>query len=78
MMSEKSIVENRNVGARWFISLEKELREETGAKYPDKTVIHCALEGFEPDYERARCSLETAKLQLQKLIADTEKAAGGK
>lgn len=72
-MSERSVVENRNVGARWFISLEKELREETGAKYPDKTVIHCSLEGFEADYESARCSLENAKLQLEKLIVEAEK-----
>jgi hypothetical protein len=72
-MSERSVVENRNVGARWFISLEKELREETGAKYPDKTVVHCSLEGFEADYESARRSLLDAKVELEKLVAEAEK-----
>jgi hypothetical protein len=72
MVVEKTVVENRSVGNRWFISLEKELREETGAKYPDKTVIHVSLEGYEDDYEAARLSLEQAKLQLEKLIEKQE------
>jgi len=69
-MEEKTVVENRNVGNRWFISLEKELREETGAKYPDKTVVHVSLEGYEVDYETAHRSIMKAKSELEKLVAD--------
>ena len=68
MPGEKTIIENRNVGSRWFISLEKELREETGAKYPDKTIIHVSLEGFELDYDGAMQSLSKAKVQLEKMV----------
>ena len=74
MAKETSIVQNMNVGARWFISLEKERREETGAKYPDKTVIHVSLEGYEADYGTCKRSLEAAKLELEKLLAETKEA----
>ncbi|MGD0646337.1 MAG: hypothetical protein ABSA75_15710 [Candidatus Bathyarchaeia archaeon] len=63
-MEEKTIIENRSSGS----AREKELREETGAKYPDKTVVHVSLEGFESDYEAARLSLKKAKLQLEKVV----------
>ncbi len=68
MVTEKTIVENRSVGSRWYISLEKELREETGAKYPNKTVIHVSLEGYEANGETARCCLGKAKLRLEELV----------
>ncbi len=69
-MSEKTVVENRNVGARWFISVEKELRSETGAKYPDKTVIHASLEGNTETAEAAKQSLQDARAHLQKMLEE--------
>jgi hypothetical protein len=65
-MTEKSTVENRDVGHRWHISMEKELRIETGAKFPDKTVVSVSLEGNKISFEACKAQVENAR----QVIAD--------
>jgi hypothetical protein len=69
-MSEKTVTESREVGYRWLVSIDKELRTETGAKYPDKTEIHATLEGHEQDADTAVKNLENAKKVLKDLTKE--------
>jgi len=68
-------VERRDIGFRFHVSIDKELRTETGAKYPDKTVVHASLEGHEETYDAAVESLKTAKQELLKLVEEKPKEA---
>jgi len=59
-------ITQKTVGYSWHISLETEHREETGAKYPDKTVSKTSLGGHADSYEDAVEQLRLAKAELKK------------
>jgi hypothetical protein len=71
-LSETAAVTKQEIGYRWHITIEKELRTSTGAKYPDKTVIHATLEGHEDSFQAAEKGIETAKTTLEKLTKNPE------
>jgi hypothetical protein len=50
---EKTIVEKREVGFRWRISIDKELHVESGTRTPDKVTLHGSLEGHWETYDFA-------------------------
>lgn len=63
---------HQEVGYRWHIALDKELRTMTGAKYPDKTSIHASLEGHENTVKEANDAINAAKKTLEKLTSEPE------
>jgi len=65
---EIQTVVKMEVGYTWSISIEREIRTPTGAKYPDKTVVKAALTGHARTYEGAVTSLKQAKLELEKVV----------
>ena len=66
-MSEKTIVETKRVGFSFSVSIEKELRTETGAKYPDKTLIKGSIEGNADTYDDTVALMKKAKKELMNL-----------
>lgn len=72
MSVEKQVVTNQTVGYRWHISIERELRTESGAKYPDKTVLHATLEGNEDSYDKAKESLTSARKFLEEATKEAK------
>lgn len=67
-MNETHTVVKMEVGYTWSISIEREIRTPTEAKYPDKTVIKASLTGHARTYEGAITSLNQAKLELEKVV----------
>lgn len=68
-MSEKQDVVTRRVGFGFSITVEKELREETGAKYPDKTVVKASIEGNADTFESNIELLGRARTEIFKVVA---------
>jgi len=44
-MTERSEIVNKTAGYSFHIKIEREIRTETGAKYPDKSVVSASLSG---------------------------------
>ena len=61
MSSELKQIETKRIGFAFKISVEKETRIETGAKYPDKKIVKAELEGNADTYENAVNLLKKAK-----------------
>ena len=64
-MVETEQVTQKTIGYSWSISVKKEHREETGAKYPDKTVSKAGFSGHTDTYEEAVVELKEAKKELR-------------
>ena len=71
-MSERKEVETREVGYRWHITLDREVRIANAAskQYPDKINLHAALEGHEETRDAAISALEAARAALEKATAE--------
>ena len=67
-MSEKTEVTQKTVGCRWHYHIEVEHREETGAKYPDKTVVKAGFSGHEDEYEDAVAMIVLAREKAKELV----------
>lgn len=71
MTSETQEITSKTVGYSFHVSIEKELRIVTGAKYPDKIVVKASVGGHEETFAEAVGSLkeatETVKTQLEAL-----------
>jgi len=65
-LSVKQEVETKRIGFSFSISIEKELRTQTEAKYPDKTIVKASLEGNTDTYEQATEMLRKAKEEILK------------
>lgn len=64
-MAETETITQKTIGYSWSISVEKEHREETGAKYPDKTVTKASFSGHTDTYEEAVKEVNEAKKELR-------------
>jgi hypothetical protein len=69
-MSEKTEITSTTVGYHFSITVEREIRTETGAKYPDKSVVTASLSGNAPSFEVAVEQAKTAKAEIEKLLAE--------
>jgi len=67
MTVETQEVTQRTVGYSWSVSVEVEHREETGAKYPDKTVTKIGLGGHTDDKGSAVAEAGDAVSQAREL-----------
>lgn len=67
-MNEQTEVTNRYVGYHFDIKIEKEIRTETGAKYPDKSVVTASLSGNAETLTDVISQLKSAKLVVEELL----------
>ena len=73
-MSEKTEITSTTVGYHFSITVDREIRTETGAKYPDKSVVTASLSGNAPSFEAAVEQAKTAKAEIEKLLAEKKPA----
>ncbi len=71
-MSVKQEIESKRVGYAFSISVEKELRTESVAKYPDKTIIKASLEGNTDTYDQAVDLLKKSKTDILAQVKEAE------
>jgi len=69
---EHETITKQEIGFRWHISIEKETRKDTSAKYPDKIVVHVSLEGHNDTYDQAYADLRQAKGNLNSVLQEAE------
>lgn len=71
MSVESQAVTTKAIGYSFNVSVEREIRTDTGAKYPDKTVVKASLGGHADTFDAATSLLESAaktvKEQIKKL-----------
>lgn len=65
---ETTTVVNQHVGYSFSVSVEKETRAVTKAKYPDKTVVSVRVSGNEESYEAVVKRLVEAKGEIRKVL----------
>lgn len=67
MPEEKTTVEQKQIGYRWHITIDRELRVANAAskQYPDKINMHASLEGHEETRQAAIDALATARTALE-------------
>ena len=75
MSQEVKSITQQQIGFGYSIYIEKELRSETGAKYPDKTVIKAELSGHADTPEQASTLLDLARQTIQKQLEAAPKPA---
>lgn len=68
MSEETQTVTNKHVGYSFSVSIEKETREESGTKYPDKTVVSARLSGNEESFEAVEKRLAEAKAKIKEVL----------
>ena len=74
-MMETSQVWTTQTGYSFKIEIEKEIRTETGAKYPDKTVMKAYITGNEATLDNVAVALAAAKIRLLKQLTVEEAKA---
>ena len=72
---EMTVVEKREVGFRWHISIDKELHQESNTRTPDKVTLHGSLEGHADTYELCLADLSQATTNLKALLNEALKDA---
>ena len=73
-MSVKTEVETRKVGFAFDVSIEREIRTTTDAKYPDKTIIKASLEGNTETYEDSVDKLKAAAKAILEIKPEEPKS----
>ena len=69
---ETSQIWTTQTGYSFKIEIEKDIRTETGAKYPDKTVMKAYITGNENTLEDTVKALAIAKIKLLKQLTIVE------
>lgn len=67
-MAERTEVVQKTEGFAFSITIEQEIREETGAKYPDKKIIKATLSGHSPEFNEAISELQQSKEKIEAII----------
>jgi len=69
-VTEKTEIVNRAEGYGFHITVEREIRTETGAKYPDKSVVTATLSGNDPSFEATTEHIKKAREAIEELLAE--------
>jgi|GEM_PF-3799821 len=67
-MSETQEITQKTVGFSFHITIEKEKRVETGAKYPDKLITKASLGGHTETFGEAVQTLKRATLEVLQVL----------
>lgn len=71
-MNEQQTVTQQAIGFSYSVTIEKELRTNTAAKYPDKTVLKATLSGHADTHDMAAVGLRDASKTVKKQISELE------
>lgn len=74
-MTEKTEITNRTIGFSFHVSLEREIRTATGAKYPDKTIVKASLGGHAETFKQAQDQLRLATVEVRNQLDELQKKA---
>lgn len=69
-MSEETKITNMAVGYHFDIKIEREIRTETGAKYPDKSVVTASLSGNASSFEAIVEQAKKAREAIEELLVE--------
>lgn len=72
-MAEEKTITQQAIGYGFSVSIEREIRTDTGAKYPDKTVVKASLSGHANTFEDAEKMLGDATEKVKEKVDDLEK-----
>jgi len=72
-MSEKTEIEQKQVGYRFHVSIDRELHVEGGTRTPDKITAHASLEGHTDTYNEAVSKLSEARGAIETLLKEAKK-----
>jgi len=72
-LSERTEITNKNVGYSFHVSLEREIRTATGAKYPDKTIVKASLGGHAETFKQANDQLRLATVEVRNQLNELQK-----
>lgn len=72
MAVELKAITQKAIGFGFSVSIEREIRVETGAKYPDKTLVKASLSGHADSYEEATTMLGEATKAVKEKIGQLE------
>lgn len=67
---EITTVTKQEIGYTFSITIEKETRVETGAKYPDKQVVCAKLGGNAETFKEAQEMLVEAKKKIREVLKE--------
>lgn len=76
MAEEKKEVTTQAIGFSFHVSIEREIRTVTGAKYPDKTLIKASLGGHADTSDQAKTLLNEATKEIKKQLEELAKTEG--
>lgn len=71
---EVSIVTNRTIGFAFSLSVEKEKRIATEAKYPDKIVSTARLSGHADSWDETILQFKEAKKEIDAILGEKEES----
>ena len=71
-MGEQTEVTHRSTGYSFNISIEREERITTGAKYPDRNVTTVKVGGHADTFKDCMSQLSQAKQEVEKLLEVSE------
>lgn len=71
-MTEKTEITNRTAGYNFHVKIEREVRTQTEAKYPDKSVVSATLSGNDDAFETMIEHAEKAKTTIDAMLAKPE------
>jgi len=69
-VSERTEVINKTVGFSFYVKVEREIRTETGAKYPDKALVTANLGGNADSFEEATKRLKEARAAIDIVLTE--------
>jgi len=75
LSEEKTEITSRTAGYSFHIKVERELRTQTEAKYPDKTVVSATLNGNDDSFAVMVEHAEKAKKTIDLLLTEAEQAS---
>ena len=63
-------VTEQTIGFSFHVTIERESRTETGAKYPDKTVVKASLGGHADTLDEAKARLKDAVKMVREQLKE--------
>jgi len=73
LSEEKTEITNRTTGYSFHVKVEREIRTQTAAKYPDKTVAYATLSGNDDTFEAMVDHAKKAKETIDAILAEPAK-----
>ena len=73
MPEEKKTITQQAIGFSYHVQVEKEIRSDSGLKFPDKTIVKASLGGHADTSEQAKTLLNEATKEIKKQLEELAK-----